>query len=190
MFRCTENARWRAALICAASLACVVGCVRTPSVPPSTVAERLRAELIPFTATSLDNTFFAFVGEFEAAYAIEADSIFVIVHQARVRLRDAPGVRGPRQLDSIQVRLAHARGPSWALSEQSARTAHVVGRRMQSGDEIQLDSLRFSIAQPDTPLEQHWLVFELVGRLIETNGEPGNPGSAYVHSNRNIFSQH
>jgi hypothetical protein len=188
---CAELPGWTRTLMNIAFLLCLVGCAAEPKVAAKTAGEPAIAhnvEVTPFTASSLDNMFFAFVGEFQAGFHIGRDSISVLVSRARIRLREATTMVGPRVLDSIQVRLAHASGPTWAVTERSAPL--VVGRRMEAGAEIQLDSLLFRMARPEAPIEQHWLVFELIGRLIGGDGRPGTSGSAYVHSDRNVFSQH
>src|SRR5690349_6497995 len=88
------------------NLAFVTACITRPSTPIQAM-QTPSAPVIPFVASTLDNTFFAVVGEFHGKVIVTSDSILIEVDSGLVRLRPvSTGYNGPRVLGNIRVGVA------------------------------------------------------------------------------------
>jgi TPR repeat protein len=137
--------------------------------------------------SSENDTFFAFVGEFQGNYRLHPKGIQIEPTRAEVFLRRVPGnpiYSVPRRLDSIRFGIAeqyqHEGKPVWRVISWSEKVD--VGKTMNPGDQHSLYSLRFFIPIDKTiDLSTRWLTIE----IAETSSN--SVGVAYIHSGK-IFS--
>jgi hypothetical protein len=142
-----------------------------------------------FVASSMNDKFFATLGEFRGRYLVYRDSVVLNDVVATLVLVDRSSYRGPRELESIVASIAEYTGevrhdvPVWRRTSRS-RALELTGV-MKPGDRRTIDRLIFSIPVSDPrQLSQRWIVFSTYTRT------PGSSsGSAHAHSDEKIFAQ-
>lgn len=140
-----------------------------------------------FKVSSLNDGFFAFVGEFEGNYRVFPERVEVEVTRGKIILRDISAYRGQRELKGLSVGLAGANEKRWKVAYDSEPLK--IDKVMTPNIEHQIENTKFIITKdPTIDLSQHWLVFTMSGRMLDSANPAENQiGTTYAHSSRNIF---
>lgn len=140
-----------------------------------------------FKVSSLNDGFFAFVGDFEGNYQVFPERIEVEVTRGKIILRDVSSYRGQRELKGLSVGLAATTEKRWKIACDSEPLK--IDKVMTPDTEYQIENTKFIIPKdPAIDLSQHWLVFTMSGRMLDrANPAENQIGTAYAHSSRNIF---
>jgi hypothetical protein len=159
--------------------------------PHPRVAATNGVQAKPFVVSSLDNTFFAFVGELKGEFSVTADSVLVNVTAGKLLLRaNLPTYNGPRVFGGIVLRFARegATPGSWALEGRGSMPAGF-NISIAPGQEMPLPPMHFALAKPrERALPSVWLVFELWDTSPLREGRTRSPTSAFIQSSRDIFA--
>ena len=143
-----------------------------------------------FVASSLNNTFFAFVGELQGEFSVTADSVLVDIFAGKIVLRDSlPSENTRRAFGGIVLRLGRQdENPAgWALEGRGTPLGFRIS--LAPGQQMPLPPMHFAIAKPrDRALSSTWLVFELWDMGPVEEGKTRKPGTCYIHSSRDIFA--
>jgi hypothetical protein len=144
----------------------------------------------PFVVSSLNNTFFAFVGELQGEFSVTDDSVLVNVSAGKILLRDSlPTYNGRRSFGGIVLRFARQddNPAGWALEGRGTPLGFRIS--LAPGQQMPLPPMHFAIAKPrGRALSSLWLVFELWDMGPVEEGKTRKPGTAYIHSSHGIFA--
>ena len=145
----------------------------------------------PFAISSLENTFFAFVGELKGEYWVTNDSLLMNVTAGKIIPRDSlPTYNGRRVLGGIVLRFAREGNPpgNWAVEGTGSMPARF-NISLAPGQTMPLPLMHFALAKPrDRSLSDLWLVFELWDISPLREGRTRSPTSAFIQSSRDILA--
>jgi hypothetical protein len=143
-----------------------------------------------FFASSMNDEFFAMVGEFRGRYLVYRDAVVLSDVVANVVLLDRSSYRGPQEFESIVASIAEYTGevrkdgPVWRRGPGRSAPFEI-GSVMKPGDRRSFDGLTFSIPISDPrQLSQRWIVFSMRSRVPMSSS-----GSSHAHSDKAIFAQ-